>query len=137
MPNVKTNAVLPKGEENGLADIAGALVAEGLGRSPVKLRAVIAIVAPRRVSVDTKTGDELATVEIRRVEVLLPVDLGAAEKLLRRALESRSGQTTLELELEDEIRQAFDQMLNPDSPEDPEEGGDDQGGKGGKPRGKS
>jgi|HubBroStandDraft_3_1064219.scaffolds.fasta_scaffold00339_18 hypothetical protein len=137
MPNVKTNAVLPKGEENGLADIAGALVAEGLGRSPVKLRAVIAIVAPRRVNVDTKTGEELATVEIRRVEVLLPVDLGAAEKLLRRALESRSGQTTLELELEDEIRQAFDQMLNPDSPEDPDEGGDGQGGKGGKPRGKS
>jgi hypothetical protein len=137
MPNVKTNAVLPKGETNGLADIAGALVAEGLGRSPVKLRAVIAIVAPRRVNVDTKTGEELATVEIRRVEVLLPVDLGAAEKLLRRALESRSGQTTLELELEDEIRQAFDQMLNPDSPEDPDEGGDGQGGKGGKPRGKS
>jgi hypothetical protein len=77
VPDVKTNAVLPKGETNGLADIAGALVAEGLGRSPIKLRAVIAIVATRRVAVDAKTGDELATVEFRRVEVLLPTDLGA------------------------------------------------------------
>jgi hypothetical protein len=130
VPDVKTNAVLPKGETNGLADIAGALVAEGLGRSPIKLRAVIAIVATRRVAVDAKTGDELATVEFRRVEVLLPTDLGAAEKLLRRALESRSGQTTLELELEDEIRTTFDQMANPDSPDDPPEPGD------GEPKGK-
>jgi hypothetical protein len=134
MPNVKTNATLPKGEENGLADIAGSLVAEGTGRSPKRLRAVLGIIDTRRVNVDSDTGDELATVRFRRVEVLLPGDLGAAEKLLRRALEARSGQTTLELDLEDEIRQAFDQMANPDSPEDPDEG---QDGKGRKPRGKS
>ena len=119
MPNVKTNAVLPKGEENGLADIAGALVAEALNAAPLRLRAVIAIVAPRRVTVDAKTGDEIATVEFRRVEVLLPGDLDAAEKLLRRALEARSGQTTLDLDLEDEITKMFADMANPDSPDDP------------------
>jgi hypothetical protein len=127
MPNVKTQAVLPKGEENGLADIAGALVAEGSGRAPKKLRAVIAIIDTKRVGIESDTGEENATVRFRRVEVLLTVDLGAAEKLLRRALEARSGQTTLELELEDEIRQAFEQMANPDSPIDPDE---PEGGKG-------
>jgi hypothetical protein len=127
MPNVKTNATLPKGEENGLADIAGALVAEGTGRSPKRLRAVLGIIDTRRVAVDSDSGDELATVRFRRVEVLLTGDLGAAEKLLRRALEARSGQTTLELDLEDEIRQAFDQMANPDSPVDPDEDGKGKG----------
>jgi hypothetical protein len=133
MPNVKTNAVLPKGEENGLADIAGALVAEGAGRSPKRLRAVLGIIDTRRVAVDSDTGEENATVRFRRVEVLLAVDLPAAEKLIRRALEARSGQTTLELELEDEIRQAFESMQDPTSPDDPDEdppkGGKSKGGK--------
>jgi hypothetical protein len=119
MPDVKNTAVLPKGEGNGLSDIAGALVAEALNAAPLRLRAVIAIVAPRRVTVDAKTGDEIATVEFRRVEVLLPGDLDAAEKLLRRALEARSGQTTLDLDLEDEITKMFADMANPDSPDDP------------------
>jgi hypothetical protein len=133
MPNVKTNALLPKGEENGLQPIAGVLVAEGTNRQPKRLRAVIAIVDTKRVGIDSDTGEEQATVRFRRVEVLLSADLSAAEKLLRRALEARSDQTVLELELEDEIRQAFDQMANPDSPEDPDEGKDGKG----KPRGKS
>lgn len=132
MPDVKTNAVLPKGEENGLADIAGALVAEGTGRAPKRLRAVIAIIDTKRVGIESDTGEENATVRFRRVEVLLPADLGAAEKLLRRALEARSGQTTLELELEDEIRQAFEQMANPDSPDDPDDPDDPKPKKGGK-----
>jgi hypothetical protein len=133
MPNVKTQALLPKGEENGLADIAGALVAEGAGRAPKKLRAVIAIIDTKRVGIESDTGEENATVRFRRVEVLLTADLGAAEKLLRRALEARSGQTTLELELEDEIRQAFEQMANPDSPIDPDEDEGKGNRKGGKP----
>jgi hypothetical protein len=122
MPNVKNLAILPKGEENGLADISGALVAEGTNRAPKRLRAVLGIVDCKRVGVDSDTGEEIATVRFRRVEVLLGGDLPAAEKLLRRSLEARSGQTTLELELEDEIRQAFESMADPDSPEDPDEG---------------
>jgi hypothetical protein len=142
MPDVKNTAVLPKGDGNGLADIAGALVAEALNAAPLRLRAVIAIVAPRRVTVDAKTGDEIATVEFRRVEVLLPGDLDAAEKLLRRALEARSGQTTLDLELEDEITKMFADMANPDSPDDPadvpaegdgEDDGEDEPGDGDEP----
>jgi hypothetical protein len=133
MPNTKPNALLPKGEENGLADIAGVLVAEGAGRAPKRLRAVLGIIDCRRVAVDSDTGEELATVRFRRVEVLLASDLPAAEKLIRRALEARSGQTTLELELEDEIRQAFEAMQDPTSTEDPDEGDQGKGRKGGKP----
>jgi hypothetical protein len=133
MPDVKTNAVMPKGETNGLAAIASELVAEGKGDRPRRVRAVIALVDCRRVGIDADTLDEVATVRFRRVEVLLPGDLPEAEKLIRRALEFRSGQTTLPLELEEEIRQAFDQMKDPDQPEDPDEGDGPKGRKGGKP----
>jgi len=122
MPNVKKNALLPGGEENGLAPIAGLLVAEGMGQAPRKFYAVLGIIDCKRVGVDADTGEELATVRFRRVELLLPDDLPQAEKLIRRSLEFRSGQTTLPLELEDDIRQAFDQMANPTSPDDPDEG---------------
>jgi hypothetical protein len=126
MPAVKTQAVIVKGETNGLDQIASELVAEGEGTAPRRFRAVLAIIDTKRVSVDSDTLDKLATVRFRRIEVLLPGDLGAAEKLIRRALEARSGQTTLELDLEDEIRQAFDAMKEPDSTVDPDE--PDKGG---------
>jgi hypothetical protein len=125
MAAVKKQSILPGGDENGLLDIAPQLVAEGANRAPKKLRAVIGIVDCRRVGIDSDTGEEVATVRWRRVEVLLNDDLGQAEKLVRRALEARSGQTTLPLELEDDIRQAFKDMTDPDSPEDPDDGPDD------------
>ena len=116
MPDVKRNALLPKGEENGLAGIARELIDD-----PKRYRAVIAIVDCKRVTVDQDTHDELATIRLRRVEVVLPADLGSAEKLIRRALEFRTGQATLPLELEDELEQAFRDMSEPDSPVDPDE----------------
>ena len=54
--------------------------------------------------------------------------------MIRRALEFRSGQTTLELELEDEIRQAFESMTDPGSaadPDNPEDPGNPPEAKGG------
>jgi hypothetical protein len=112
MPTVKTSALLPKGEENGLYAIARELIAD-----PKRFRAVIAIVDCRRVSVDHDSGEEAATIRVRRAEVVLPDDLAAAEKLIRRALEFRTGQTTLPLELEDEIEQAFREMAEADAAE--------------------
>jgi hypothetical protein len=108
--DVKRQAVLPKGEENGLAAIAPELVAEGAHRRPKRLRAAMVIFDARRVAIDSDTGEELVTVRLRRIEPLLGEDLPAAEKLLRRALEARSGQTTLPLELEDEIRATFEAL---------------------------
>lgn len=122
MPDVKRNALLPKGDENGLAAIAANLVAEAVGAEPARLRAVIAIVDAKRVTIDAGLHEEVVTVRFRRVEVLLADDLGQAEKLIRRALEHRSGETTLPLEMEDEIRQAFEDMRDPGSTDDPDEG---------------
>jgi hypothetical protein len=119
MPTVKTNAVLPKGDANGLYAIAGELIAD-----QKRYRAVIAIVDCRRVTIDSDTGEEAATIRIRRAEVVLPQDLGAAERLIRRTLEHRLGQTTLPLDLEDEIEEAF-RDLELAEPEQPELPGDD------------
>jgi len=101
MPDVKRNALLPKGEGNGLVEIAGDLL-----KDMTRMRVVIGFVNCKRKAVE-RDGTEQATVEFHRVEVLLPGDLAEAERLLRRALESRSGQEQLPLELEDEISAAF------------------------------
>jgi hypothetical protein len=122
VPNVKNLAILPKGEENGLAAIAA-----DLQTNPHKFRAVLGIVDAKRGAIDYDTDDEVVTVRFRRVELLLPGDLPTAEKLIRRALEHRSGQTTLELDMEDEIRQAFESMADPTSTEDPDEDGKGKG----------
>ena len=129
MPDIRRNALMPKGEENGLAPIAGNLVDEGAGRSPRRLYAALVVIDCKRVAIDADSGEELATVRVRRIELLLPGDLPAAEKLLRRSLEHRSGATTLPLDMEDEIRDAFEAMTDADSPDDPD---DKKGPKGGK-----
>jgi hypothetical protein len=85
---------------------------------------VLGVIDCRRVAVDADTGDEVATVRFRRVEVLLQDDLPAAEQLMRRALEHRTGATTLPLELEDEIRELFAEMTD-EPEEDDEDSGDD------------
>lgn len=118
---MKNLANLPKGETNGLSAIAGELADEGMARKPRRLRAALAVFDSRRVTVDADTHDEIVTVRFLRIETLLPEDLGAAEKLLRRALEARSGQTTLPLELQDELDDLFAQMADPDSAVDPDE----------------
>lgn len=107
MTNMRTTAILPRGDENGLAPIAHELANQATGRQPKQLYAVVAIVDCARIAVDTDTGTEVVTPRFRRVELLLAGDLSAAEKLIRRSLEHRSGRTTLPLDLEDEIRQAF------------------------------
>lgn len=108
-----------------MAWIAGELVEEGANRRPKRLRAVLAIIDAKRVNIDSDSGQEVVTVRFKRVELLLPSDLSAAEKLIRRALEARSGQTTLPLDLEDEISQAFAEMADPNSAVDPDDMPDD------------
>lgn len=125
MPDIRNTAILPKGEENGLSPIAGNLVEEGSNRAPRRFYAAIVVLDCKRVAIDSDSGQEVATVRFRRIELLLPGDLAAAEKLIRRALEHRSGQTTLPLDLEDEIRDAFEAMTDdePDDGKGPKGGG--------------
>lgn len=104
MTDAALSGNLPAGDANGLTTIIRELIDE-----PKRLHAIIAIVDCRKVTTDSDSGEVIPTVRIRRVEAIrLPADLGAAEQLMRRALERRSGQTVLPLDLEDEMRRAFD-----------------------------
>jgi hypothetical protein len=123
VPDVKKQALLPRGEENGLAAIAA-----DLHKDPRRYRAVIGIVDCKRGAIDYDTDEEQLTVRFRRIEVVLRGDHGAAEQLIRRALEFRTDEAVLPLELEDELEKTFREMEEPTSPEDP-----DEGKKGGKP----
>jgi hypothetical protein len=114
MPDVRGTALMPKGEANGFAAIAADLL-----REPRRLRAALVIFDCRRGTEDYDLADTVVTLRIRRAEVLLPDDLGEVEKLVRRALEARTGQQVLPLDLEDEITELFRQMTDPDSAEDP------------------
>jgi hypothetical protein len=118
MTSVKLMGALPGGDNNGAAAIGGELV-----RDPHRMHPMLVIVDCRRVSTDADTGEQTATVRVRRIEALLPDDLPAAQRLLRRALEHRLGKTVLPLDLEDEITAAFEQ-LTLDLDGDADESGD-------------
>lgn len=105
MTTVKLMGALPGGDNNGASAIGADLV-----RDPKRLHPMIVIVDCRRVATDNDTGEQTATVRVRRIEALLREDLPAAERLLRRALEFRTGKAVLPLELEDEINAAFQQL---------------------------
>lgn len=102
MADVSIGGALPVGDADGLSAIASALIAE-----PARRRVIISIIDVQKVTTSTDDGTKRATVRMRRAEVVLPQDLPAAEKLMRRALEQRTGQTTLPLDLEDEISDVF------------------------------
>lgn len=125
MPDIKGTALLPKGEANGFVTIA-----DDLEKDPLRLRAALIVFNAKRGTQDYDAADTIVTVRILRVARLLPQDLPHAEAMLRRSVEFDSGQTTLELELEDEIRRAFEAMQDPASPDDPDEGGQPPKGRG-------
>jgi hypothetical protein len=132
MPDVKGTALLPKGEANGFAALADELL-----KDPRRKRAALIIFDLKRGTEDYDQSDTVATVRIRRVELLLPTDLKTAELMLRRAQGARTtGDEQLEFEFEREIEEAFEAMREPDSPVDPEEGDGGDGEGKGKPRGR-
>lgn len=98
----KLSPALPKGDGNGLDAIARELVDE-----PHGLHVVIAIVDCKTIVVDNDTNEHEPTARLRRVEVIRGDDKEHAQRMMRRALEARTGQTVLPLDLEDELRAAF------------------------------
>lgn len=125
MTTVKLMGALPGGDNNGASAIGGDLV-----KDPRRLHPMIAIVDGKRTTIDSDTGEQTVTVRVRRIEALLPDDMPAAEKLLRRALEKRTGQTVIPLDLEDEIAEAFKQLTLDELADevDPAGGGADEPG---------
>jgi hypothetical protein len=106
---------LPKGDANGLGPIVQALIDE-----PHRFHVPLAIIDCKSVNKNFDTGEVVPTARIRRIEVVLPDDLQAAEQLMRRSLERRSGRTVLPLDLEDDVRLAFRQ-IDPRTGEKPDD----------------
>jgi len=98
----KLSSALPGGDGNGLAAIARQLIDD-----PEEVHVAIALVDCMRKTIDTDTGEVEPTARIRRIEVINGVDRELAQKMLRRALEERTGQTVLPMDLEDDLRAAF------------------------------
>ncbi|MFJ1461793.1 hypothetical protein [Nocardia sp. N2S4-5] len=98
----KLSPRLPGGDRNGLDLIAAAAV-----EHPHRQHVALVILDTKQVTTDADTGSAVATLRIRRVEIVDRDDLPTAERLVRRALERRSGDTVLPIELEDEITIAF------------------------------
>lgn len=98
----KLASSLPKGDANGLAIIARALI-----EHPHATHVAIAVLDCKKVETDMDSGDVNATARVRRIEVIRATDLATAEQLMRRALEHRTGNAVLPIELEDEINQCF------------------------------
>lgn len=93
---------LPEGEANGLAAIARALI-----DSPHDIPVAVALIDCKSVKTDNDTGAIEPTARIRRIEVIGDQDKDLAAKMMRRALEERTGQTVLPFDLEEDLRAAF------------------------------
>jgi len=98
----KLSSTLPGGDGNGLAAITRQLI-----DNPEEVHVAIALVDCMRKTTETDTGEVEPTARIRRIEVINGVDRELAQKMLRRALEERTGQTVLPMDLEDDLRAAF------------------------------
>lgn len=103
MPDVSLAGALPKGDANGLDPIVSALVEDPRG-----MHVVLAIVDCKKITTNADTGEVVPTIRVRRIEAILTEDKPLAQRLMRRALETRSGRTTLPMSLEDDLIAAFE-----------------------------
>lgn len=93
---------LPGGDANGLVAIARQLIDE-----PHAVHVAIVLIDCKSSKVDHDSGEIVPTARIRRVEVIGEQDTGLAQKMMRRALEERTGKTVLPFDLEEDMRSAF------------------------------
>lgn len=107
MPNVKLASTLPSGGANGLALLAGDLVAD-----PQKWRVVIALVDCSQITTNSDTEQVVPTARVRRIVPVADQDLATAKRLMTRSHEGRTGQTMLPYELEEEFADAFTPSLD-------------------------
>ena len=103
---MKLKAALPKGDADGLTPLEGRLDAAQPTAVPVQV-VVIAILDVISRTESLVTHERELTLRLRRVEALVPDDAEHASRMLQRAFERRTGQTTLSLDLEDDLRSAF------------------------------
>lgn len=102
---------LPKGDGNGLSALARNLI-----DAPHDIHVVVALVDCKKVTTDNDSGEIEPTARIRRIEAITDDDKELAAKMLRRALERRTGKTVLPFDLEEDMRAAFG-GIDPDTGE--------------------
>jgi len=98
----KLSGNLPRGDGNGLDAVAHALIDE-----PHAIHVIVALVDCKKTPTDNDSGEVEPTARIRRIEVIDRQDKDLAAKMLRRALERRTGKTVLPFDLEEDLRAAF------------------------------
>lgn len=98
----KLASSLPGGDANGLIALARELI-----DVPHDIHVVVALVDCKKVTTDNDTGEIVPTARIRRIEPIGDEDKPLASKMLRRALERRTGKTVLPFDLEEDLRAAF------------------------------
>jgi len=95
----KLSSGLPKDpERNGLAWIGRDLLT-----NPQNRHLMLAIIDCSRITTDTDTGMREPTARVLRIERVHPQDVPEVERLVRRALEHRQGDTVLPIDVEREI----------------------------------
>jgi hypothetical protein len=102
MGEISLSARLPKGDANGLSEIARSLIQE-----PEKVHAVILLLDCKKIVTDVDNGETVPVARIRRCEAIRESDLREAQKLIRRAWEGRCGGEVLPIELEDDLQAIF------------------------------
>lgn len=95
----KLNTSLPKGEGNGLPALARTLIDD-----PQRVNVIIALVDCQTTTTNNDTGEIIPTARIRRIEPIVDGDKDVAAKMLRRAMERRTGKTVLPFDLEEDLR---------------------------------
>lgn len=100
MPRLQSG--LPKGDANGLSAIARHLI-----DAPLDRHLVLAVVDCSKITTDTATGEQEATVRVLRIERVHPDDVTEAERLVRRALEYRHGDEVLPIDIERDLEEWF------------------------------
>lgn len=98
----KLSPALPEGDGNGLTAIARALIDR-----PHEVHVVVALVDCKTTAVHHDNEEHVPTARIRRIEVVRGDDRKVAQQMMRRALEDRTGQTVLPIDMENELREAF------------------------------
>lgn len=104
----KLSSSLPGGDSNGLGALSRKLI-----DNPEEVHVVIALVDCKQATTDFDTGDTEPTARVRRIEAVSDDDRAVAHRMLRRALEKRTGKAVLPFDLEEDLRAAFGD-INPD-----------------------
>lgn len=132
MTGLALSGRLPRGDANGLAAIVHQLVDD-----PGNVHVLVVLADCVKVTRLVESGDTVPMVRVRRVEAITDsADRASLRRLLMREFERRTGQPVLPLDLENDVRAAFDEDGTGEPPSDPSAAGDDPGDTKPPPKGK-